>query len=57
MRVQSRVSLSESVALEHVEHRGLASVVEAEEDDVRTLLEKAEPLHGSLEEINNKHFL
>ena len=33
MRMVGRVSLSESVSLQHVQHGGLASIVQSEEDD------------------------
>jgi hypothetical protein len=56
MGVQCRVRLREAVALEHVEHGSLACVVETQEDNISAFLEKAEPLHGSFEEIYDKHF-
>ena len=55
MRVHCGVCLRESVTLEHVKQGGLASVVQAKEYDVSTLLEEAEPLKRSSEEIDDEH--
>ena len=54
VRVLRRVGLGELVRLQHVEHRRLACVVEAEEDDVGALLEESEPLQAGLEEVVNR---
>ena len=54
VRVLRRVGLGELVSLQHVEHRRLAGVVEAEEDDVGALLEESEPLQAGLEEVVNR---
>ena len=55
MRVQRRVSLGETILLQHVEHSGLACVVEAQKHDISTLLEEAHPFHGSFEEVHDEH--
>lgn len=54
--VERGVCLSESVALEHVEHCRLASVVQSQEHNVGALLEEPEPFHRSTEEVNDEHF-
>ena len=54
-KVHCGVMLRVFVRLEHVQQCGLASVVQAKEDDVGTLLEEAEPLKRSFEEIQNEH--
>lgn len=51
MRMLRRVRLRELVLLQHVQQRGLARIVETEEDDVGALLEESEPLEARLEEI------
>ena len=56
MWVKRRVSLCETVTLQHVEHRGLSCVVETKEYNICTLLKEAKPLHGSSEEVDNEHF-
>ena len=57
MGAQSRFSLRETVRLQHVEHGGLAGIVEAKEFDVGRLLEEAHRFHCSLEEVHDKNFL
>ena len=49
------VSLCKPVALEHVEQRGLARVIQPQEHDVGTLLEETHPLEGTPEEVKHKH--
>ena len=41
VRVHCAVSLCESIALKHVEQRGFASVVKADENDIGRLLEES----------------
>jgi len=53
--VDRGVSLSESIALQHIEQRCLAGIVQSEEDYVSTLLEEAQPLKCTLEEIDYEH--
>ena len=55
MWVQCRVRLGEAITLQHVQHRRLASVVEAEENDIGTLLEESHPFHGAFEKVNDEH--
>jgi len=55
MRMHCGISLRKSITLEHVQQRGLASVVQAKEHDVGALLEEAKPLKRSSEEINDEH--
>ena len=56
MRVQRRVGLREAIALQHVQHRCLACIVQSQEHNIGALLEEAEPLHGPTEEVHNEHF-
>lgn len=57
MRVDSWVSLGESVALQHVEQCGLASIVQAQENYIGAFLEETKPLERTFEEIENEHFV
>ena len=50
------VSLSEAIALQHVQQGSLSSVVETEENDVSGFLEKSHPFESGFKEIVDKHF-
>ena len=55
VRMKCGIGLCESITLQHVEHRGLASIVESQEYNICTLLEEAEPFHGTFEKVDNEH--
>jgi hypothetical protein len=50
------VSLSEAIALQHVQQSSLSGVVETEENDVGGFLEKSHPFESGFKEIVDKHF-
>ena len=55
VRVDCRVSLGVLVTLQHVQHSSFPRVVQPQENDLCTFLEKAEPLEARLEVVPNEH--
>ena len=54
-RMQSRLVDCDTVVLQHVQQRGLAGVVEPEEEDLCALVVQAEVSKGAVQPVDKEH--